>query len=566
MLILLDADTFLEYVLKRSHFFDRVKAVAELISPNSSIKLFLSELGVEKILYAVKLTTTPAELKKFHSGIKKIFTILKPTSSTAKSLRECSAFDPESAIEVCLAIENNIGAIVTHKPNDFRTDRFSIIMLNDLHLYQNLEKTYLQVNEPVIYGVNFEQINYLNNIFQQSPGHERETLPKPNKFNPQSSKKTANPQKYSSLKGKLTASSKSIQSTNLDIIDRFSSAISWTAETSRLVDRSLIAKTVNPFKDIQEPSLVMSKLSKSICAQTTALSPLQYTESLKLKQSLFSEMVAPFKAMRESVIAQSKFIKSSHAQISAPSVAPLKAMRESVIAQSKFIESSHAQISPLFPVPHIVEGLRLKQSLIGDTVDRFRAMQEPIDTIAKLRESIYPQTTALSSALSPIPYIESWRLKQSLIGEIVDPLKAMRESVIAQSKFLESTRVQIFAPSVGSRISDSLRLDRRLMSDPVDRFKAMQEPIDTMAKLRESIYPQTTALSSALSPAPYTESLRLKQSLIGEIVDPLKAMRESVVAQCQSIESICAQTATLSSASRIAKDLESMKVNWGSNR
>jgi hypothetical protein len=139
-------------------------------------------------------------------------------------------------------------------------------------------------------------------------------LPKPNKFNSHSSKKTVDPQTSSSVKGKLTTSSKSIRSTNLDIIDRFSSAISWTAETSRLVDRSLIAKTVNPFKDIQEPSLVMSKLSKSIYAQTTALSPLPYTESLRLKRSLFSEIVAPLKAMRESVVAQSKSIESIYAQ------------------------------------------------------------------------------------------------------------------------------------------------------------------------------------------------------------------------------------------------------------
>jgi hypothetical protein len=388
MLILLDADTFLEYVLKRSHFFDRVKAVAELISPNSSIKLFLSELGVKKILYTIKLTTTPAELKKFHSGLKKIFTILKPTSLTAKSLRECSAFDPESAIEVCLAIENNIGAIVTHKPNDFRTDRFNIIMLNDLHLYQNLEKTHLkQINElPAIYGVNFEQINYLNNILQQSPGHERKTLPKPNKFNSQSSKKTSDRQTSSSFKGKLTANSKSIRSPNLDVIDRFRSVISLTAETSRF-DRSLIDKTVNPFKDIQEPSLVMSRLNKSIYAQTTALSPVPYTESLRLKQSLFSD--------------------------------------------------------------------------------------------------------------------------------IADPFKAMRESVVGQSKSIENIHAQIFAPSVGSRISESLRLNQRLM---------------------------------------------------GDIADPFKAMRESVVAQSKSIENIYAQTATLSSASRIAEDLKSMKVNWGSNR
>jgi hypothetical protein len=510
MLILLDADTFLEYVLKRSHFFDRVKAVAELISPNSSIKLFLSELGVEKILGMIKLTTTPAELKKFHSGLKKIFTILKPTSLTAKSFRECSAFDPESAIEVCLAIENNIGAIVTHKPNDFRTDRFSIIMLNDLHLYQNLEKIHLkQVKElPAVYGVNFEQISFLNNIFQQSPGHERETSPKPNKFNPQSSKKTADPQTSSSLKGKLTASSKSIRSPNLDVIDRFRSAISLTAETSRF-DRSLIDKTVNPFKDIQEHSLVISRLSKSIYAQTTALSPVPSTESLRLKQSLFSDPVAPLKAIQESVVAQSRFIESTRAQISAPSVGS-----------------------------RISDSLRLDRRLIGDTVDRFRAMQESVVAQSKFLESTYAQISAPSVA----------------------PLKAVQESVVAQSRFLESTRAQISAPSVGSRISDSLRLDRRLMDDTVDRFRVMQEPIDAIPKLRESIYPQTTALSSALSSVPHiVESWRLKQSLIGEIVDPLKAMRESVASQSKLSKSIYPQTSALSSASRITEDLKSMK-------
>jgi hypothetical protein len=558
MLILLDADTFLEYVLKRSHFFDRVKAVAELISPNSSIKLFLSELGVEKILGIIKLTTTPAELKKFHSGLKKIFTILKPTSLTAKSLRECSAFDPESAIEVCLAIENNIGAIVTHKPNDFRTDRFNIIMLNDLHLYQNLEKIHLkQINElPAIYGVNFEQINYLNNILQQSPGHERKILPKPNKFNSQSSKKTADRQTPSSLKGKLTANSKSIRSTNLDIIDRFSSAISLTAETSRLVDRSLIAKTVNPFKDIQEPSLVMSRLSKNIYAQTTALSPVPSTESLRLKQSLFSDTVDRFRAMRESVVAQSKFLDSTYAQISAPSVGSrisdslgldrrlmgdtvdrFRAMQESVVAQSKFLDSTYAQIS-------------------APSVAPLKAMQESVVTQSKFLDSTRAQISipSVGSRIS-----DSLRLDRRLMGDPVDRFKAIRESVVAQSKFLESTRAQISAPSVGSRISDSLRLDRRLMGDPVAPLKAMQEHIDTIAKLRESIYPQTTALSSALSPIPSTESLKLKQSLFSDIADPFKVMRESVIAQCKLIESIYAQTSALSSSFRITEDLKSMK-------
>ena len=49
MRILLDADTLLEFLLNRSKFIGKVEYLAEIFGANSSIQLYLSKPGLDKV-------------------------------------------------------------------------------------------------------------------------------------------------------------------------------------------------------------------------------------------------------------------------------------------------------------------------------------------------------------------------------------------------------------------------------------------------------------------------------------------------------------------------------------
>lgn len=171
MRILLDADTLLEFFRNRSEFIDKVKYLPEIFGANSSIQVYLSKPGLDKIVSLQALNEKESE--ELVTRLRKIIKILRVTKAVAKKANSSSAIDYESAIEIHLAIKANIGAIVTHKPSDFSSGELSIITLSDLpqrnHLEVNLSKNIKDL--PAVLVINPEQISNLDKAFYHLPSY-----------------------------------------------------------------------------------------------------------------------------------------------------------------------------------------------------------------------------------------------------------------------------------------------------------------------------------------------------------------------------------------------------------
>ncbi|WP_310489974.1 PIN domain-containing protein [Chamaesiphon sp. VAR_69_metabat_338] len=174
MEILLDADTLLEFFLNRSdEFINEVNYLSKIFGSNSSIQIYISKPGLGKIAVFLKALNGLEISNRQVSGIKKRIKILRLTKAVAQKARLLSDLDYESAVEIQLAIEANISAIVTHKPSDFSSEELNIITLSDLqqrnHLEANLSKNIKDL--PAVLVINSEQISNLDKAFYHLPSY-----------------------------------------------------------------------------------------------------------------------------------------------------------------------------------------------------------------------------------------------------------------------------------------------------------------------------------------------------------------------------------------------------------
>jgi hypothetical protein len=192
MKILFDADIVLEFVLNRTKFVDGVKDLHRIFETESFIQPYMSQVGINKLVGIVDVEKS----EEFSREIEKTFTILRVTEAVREQARSSSAIDPESAIEVALAIQANIGAIVTHKPSDFSSEEFAVITLIELEQRCKLEINLSKNSSPAILV-----ISNLNNAFYHSPSY---IAPKPlkQKKNTHQLNPNYSSNKLSSLSGK----------------------------------------------------------------------------------------------------------------------------------------------------------------------------------------------------------------------------------------------------------------------------------------------------------------------------------------------------------------------------
>lgn len=173
MRILLDADTLLEFLLNRSEFIGKVKYLSEIFGANSSIQIYLSKPGFDKIVSLIEPLSGLKESQQLVLCLKKRIKILRLTKAVAKKAILSSAIDYESAVEIHLATKANIGAIVTHKPSDFSLEELNIITLSDLQqrnqMEVNLSKNIKDL--PAVLVINSEQISNLDKAFYHLPSY-----------------------------------------------------------------------------------------------------------------------------------------------------------------------------------------------------------------------------------------------------------------------------------------------------------------------------------------------------------------------------------------------------------
>jgi hypothetical protein len=176
MRILLDADTLLEFVLNRSVFVDKVEDLSKIIQFDG-IEVCISYH--KKVIDSIKSFDGSRKPKEFNLQMKKLIRKLKikrlkVTEPIARQARLSPIRDYESAVEICVAIKEGIGAIVTHKPNDFPGELLNVFTLSELQQRKSLEDKCLKEisNHTFILSINPEKISNLNNLFYNIPSYK----------------------------------------------------------------------------------------------------------------------------------------------------------------------------------------------------------------------------------------------------------------------------------------------------------------------------------------------------------------------------------------------------------
>jgi predicted nucleic acid-binding protein len=172
MKILLDADILLEAVLDRNMFIDEIEKLFEVFTLNK-IEIFISELGLSRINSTMKIFNTSRKMTGVFFKVKKPLKKLKVTEAIAQKAKVLAVNDFESAVEISLAIEENIGAIITHKPDDFLGGKFNIITLTDFQQRHKMEISASgDTNELLArWTIPLEKLFNLNKILDRSPSY-----------------------------------------------------------------------------------------------------------------------------------------------------------------------------------------------------------------------------------------------------------------------------------------------------------------------------------------------------------------------------------------------------------
>ena len=118
--------------------------------------------------------------------------------------------DFESAIEICLAIKECIGAIVTHRPKDFSEESVTILTIDEFQQRKYLEERLLEGtnNTPCVLTVKPQQIDALNNSYYNLPSHKNIKSPKSKPINIQSNDSLTKNREYRSINNSLSALAK----------------------------------------------------------------------------------------------------------------------------------------------------------------------------------------------------------------------------------------------------------------------------------------------------------------------------------------------------------------------
>jgi hypothetical protein len=140
MKILVDADTILEILINRAVFIDEVSHLSDLIGTKHA-EIYMLDIGLEKIRQVIKKMTSAQSARRLTSWIRKMAIIVTTDSNLIQEARTSSLADFESAMELAWATKMGIGAILTHKKNDFCGASFPILGVSELR--QRLDFEYL---------------------------------------------------------------------------------------------------------------------------------------------------------------------------------------------------------------------------------------------------------------------------------------------------------------------------------------------------------------------------------------------------------------------------------------
>ena len=421
MKILLDPRTLLEYLVHRN---DKFEYLSEILKFDSSVQLYLSEPGLARVVSQIK----PSIFKnseKLIQILKRRIKILRLTKIAVRKARLPCAIDIdyELAIEIHLAIRANIGAIVTHRPNDFPIEELSILTLREFHKRKKLEINILKTTRelPAVWGVPLEQIENLNKILYHLPSYIGVKLLEPKESNSQLNLTSSSDKVFTPSTDKLSPQSTNARSLEQIIANILSNQFAHTRSTASSSRLDMSIPSIEPRHARSTASSSLVDLSIPSIEPRHARSTAQ--ANVVKNNSLIPENLAYksyFDTLRESISHRDQVLPQPQV---ARSLAQLEAMRFSSLAAERLTHTSSLDT--------------LKES-----IDR----ANQIDPISKVKHSFSDR----SGILSQIESIESMQKANTLESYLprknsrIDPISKVeysfsdRSGILSQIKSIES--------------------------------------------------------------------------------------------------------------------------------
>ncbi|MEH2256540.1 PIN domain-containing protein [Nostoc sp.] len=155
MKVILDADLLIDYLLLQREEVEKLENIIE----NQQCKLFITQLGFDKIISLTENIYSPEIAKKSISAIQKNITVCSINYELSEQANSLNLIDFESALEIACAISMRFSAVLTCNPKNFDGIDFPIWLLENFSTRLQLDKC---LHFPL--RLNFLESQYLSNL------------------------------------------------------------------------------------------------------------------------------------------------------------------------------------------------------------------------------------------------------------------------------------------------------------------------------------------------------------------------------------------------------------------
>lgn len=125
MKVLLDTDVILDFILQRQPFYAEAKKIFVHLA-NGNFEAYVCDITVLNIFYIARKQFDSTQIR---AEISKLLQIINICSAAHQILRKALTSpigDYEDAVQNEIAVEENLGAIVTRNTKDFKNSKLKI--------------------------------------------------------------------------------------------------------------------------------------------------------------------------------------------------------------------------------------------------------------------------------------------------------------------------------------------------------------------------------------------------------------------------------------------------------